>query len=156
MEATKEEEAPTSEQNPNPNSNPNSNPIPNPNLNPNPPRTTKGKSCKGCAYYSSVRKANSQNPVCYGLSRTLEQGHFLIVSLIFYFGLIFVYDSILLVEVENAKTLELKVCWWNFSNLLLNMLWCRCIICVFVFHFFFICGTKINCAWCKGNWKLNV
>ncbi|CAK8575271.1 unnamed protein product [Lathyrus sativus] len=68
MEATKEENP-----NPIPNSNPNSNPNPNPNRNPNPPHTTKGKSCKGCAYYSSVRKANSQNPVCYGLSRTLEQ-----------------------------------------------------------------------------------
>ncbi|XP_004506406.1 uncharacterized protein [Cicer arietinum] len=61
--------------NPNPNRNPNRNPnsVPNPNPNPNRPRTTKGKSCKGCAYYSSVHKAKSKNPTCYGLSRTLQQ-----------------------------------------------------------------------------------
>ncbi|KAL5065593.1 hypothetical protein RYX36_027330, partial [Vicia faba] len=33
----------------------------------------KGKSCKGCTYYSSIHKAKSQNPTYYGLSRTLEQ-----------------------------------------------------------------------------------
>lgn len=88
MEATKEEAAPTSEKNPNPNSNQNSNP--NPNRNPNPPRTTKAKSCKGCAYYSSIRRANSQNPSCYGLSRTLEQGYLLFCYVLFCFGLIFV------------------------------------------------------------------
>ncbi|KAK2379508.1 hypothetical protein QL285_067301 [Trifolium repens] len=68
-----EEEAPTIERNPNSIPNPNPNPNPNLNPNPNPPQTTKGKSCKGCAYYSSVLKAKSKNPTCYGLSRTLQQ-----------------------------------------------------------------------------------
>ncbi|KAI0514277.1 hypothetical protein KFK09_010312 [Dendrobium nobile] len=33
----------------------------------------KGKSCKGCLYFSSVLKANARNPVCFGISRTLPQ-----------------------------------------------------------------------------------
>ncbi|BAT90984.1 hypothetical protein VIGAN_06228400 [Vigna angularis var. angularis] len=64
----------------NPNQNPNANPYPNPNSNQNPnpnsPHTTKGsigKSCKGCAYYSSVYKTKSKNPTCVGFSRTLQQ-----------------------------------------------------------------------------------
>ncbi|WVZ03904.1 hypothetical protein V8G54_024710 [Vigna mungo] len=62
----------------NPNQNPNANPNPNSNQNPNPnsPHTTKGsigKSCKGCAYYSSVYKSKSKTPTCVGIPRTLEQ-----------------------------------------------------------------------------------
>ncbi|ESW03753.1 hypothetical protein PHAVU_011G039500 [Phaseolus vulgaris] len=64
----------------NPNQNPNANPFPNPNSNqnpnPNPPHTTrgsKGKSCKGCTYYSSLHKTKSKNPTCVGFSRTLQQ-----------------------------------------------------------------------------------
>lgn len=34
----------------------------------------KGKSCKGCLYYSSLRKSQSRNPMCFGISRTLPQG----------------------------------------------------------------------------------
>lgn len=34
----------------------------------------KGKSCKGCLYYSSTFKSNSRNPLCLGLSRSLPQG----------------------------------------------------------------------------------
>ncbi|CAA3016355.1 Hypothetical predicted protein [Olea europaea subsp. europaea] len=30
-----------------------------------------GKSCKGCLYYSSHLKADSRNPLCVGLSRSL-------------------------------------------------------------------------------------
>ncbi|PKA50246.1 hypothetical protein AXF42_Ash017840 [Apostasia shenzhenica] len=33
----------------------------------------KGKSCKGCLYYSSVLKSSSRSPVCVGISRTLPQ-----------------------------------------------------------------------------------
>ncbi|AES87732.1 hypothetical protein MtrunA17_Chr4g0014381 [Medicago truncatula] len=62
-----QKQAPPSEQNPN------SIPDSNPNPNPNRPRTVKGKSCKGCAYYSSVLKSKSKNPTCYGLSRTLQE-----------------------------------------------------------------------------------
>ncbi|KAK1363508.1 Altered inheritance of mitochondria 23, mitochondrial [Heracleum sosnowskyi] len=40
----------------------------NPNLNNN-----KGKSCKGCLYYSSSFKSNSRNPLCVGISRSLPQ-----------------------------------------------------------------------------------
>ncbi|KAK4361492.1 hypothetical protein RND71_020444 [Anisodus tanguticus] len=32
-----------------------------------------GKSCKGCLYYSSTYKSNSQNPLCLGLTRSLPQ-----------------------------------------------------------------------------------
>ncbi|XP_027910244.1 uncharacterized protein LOC114169331 [Vigna unguiculata] len=69
-------------QNPIPNSNPNQNPNTNPNPNsnenpnPNPPHTTKGskgKSCKGCTYYTSLHKIKSKNPTCVGFSRTLQQ-----------------------------------------------------------------------------------
>ncbi|KAK8916473.1 hypothetical protein KSP39_PZI022466 [Platanthera zijinensis] len=34
----------------------------------------KGKSCKGCLYYSSILKSNARTPVCVGISRTLPQG----------------------------------------------------------------------------------
>ncbi|XP_028765676.1 uncharacterized protein LOC114723639 isoform X2 [Neltuma alba] len=46
-----------------------------PNRNPSSPQTRgfKGKSCKGCLYYSSVQKSKSKNPTCVGFSRTLQQ-----------------------------------------------------------------------------------
>ena len=34
----------------------------------------KGKSCKGCLYYSSTFKSNSRNPLCVGISRSLPHG----------------------------------------------------------------------------------
>ncbi|KAJ4716611.1 Altered inheritance of mitochondria 23, mitochondrial [Melia azedarach] len=52
---------------------------PNPNNNNNNDKDTsqnkilKGKSCKGCLYYSSALKSNSQNPVCVGIPRNLQQ-----------------------------------------------------------------------------------
>ncbi|CAL9112665.1 unnamed protein product [Musa textilis] len=36
--------------------------------------TNKGKSCKGCLYYSSRLKSDARIPVCVGISRTLPQG----------------------------------------------------------------------------------
>ncbi|KAI4375682.1 hypothetical protein MLD38_013523 [Melastoma candidum] len=54
-------------------------PKPNPNPNPNPDSVApasslyKGKSCKGCLYYSSLKKAKSQPPTCVGISRKLQQ-----------------------------------------------------------------------------------
>lgn len=33
----------------------------------------KGKSCKGCLYYSSTLKSNSRNPVCVGITRSLPK-----------------------------------------------------------------------------------
>lgn len=38
--------------------------------NPNP---NKGKSCKGCLYYSSALKSDSRNPLCVGITRSLPQ-----------------------------------------------------------------------------------
>lgn len=80
MAVTKDEAAPTpgtgGTQPHNPNPNPNQNSKPSPNPNPNPPHTTrgsKGKSCKGCTYYSSLHKAKSNNPTCFGFSKTLQQ-----------------------------------------------------------------------------------
>ncbi|KAJ9540831.1 hypothetical protein OSB04_027337 [Centaurea solstitialis] len=35
--------------------------------------TRKGKSCKGCLYYSSTLKSNSRNPVCVGITRSLPK-----------------------------------------------------------------------------------
>ncbi|WOK98199.1 hypothetical protein Cni_G06909 [Canna indica] len=35
--------------------------------------TYKGKSCKGCLYYSSRLKSDARNPVCVGISRSLPQ-----------------------------------------------------------------------------------
>ncbi|KAI4297679.1 hypothetical protein L6164_037560 [Bauhinia variegata] len=48
---------------------------PNPKPNPNSQQTggLKGKSCKGCLYYSSIRRSKSKNPTCVGFSRTLQQ-----------------------------------------------------------------------------------
>lgn len=42
----------------------------------------KAKSCKGCLYYSSHMKANSRNPICAGLTRSLPNcnPNFCIVS----------------------------------------------------------------------------
>ena len=34
----------------------------------------KGRSCKGCLYYSSQLKSDSRNPLCIGLSRSLPAG----------------------------------------------------------------------------------
>lgn len=34
----------------------------------------KGKSCKGCLYYSSTFKSNSRNPLCVGFTRSLPNG----------------------------------------------------------------------------------
>uniref|UniRef100_A0A5B7BKJ3 DUF8204 domain-containing protein n=1 Tax=Davidia involucrata TaxID=16924 RepID=A0A5B7BKJ3_DAVIN len=46
----------------------------NRNQNPNPAiKAPKGKSCKGCLYYSSIRNSKSQSPMCAGFSRTLQQ-----------------------------------------------------------------------------------
>lgn len=56
-------------------------PPPPPNRNPNPSSPAgpaggyKGKSCKGCLYYSSIQKSKSQRPTCVGISRSLQQGH---------------------------------------------------------------------------------
>ncbi|XP_071707279.1 uncharacterized protein [Rutidosis leptorrhynchoides] len=33
----------------------------------------KGKSCKGCLYYSSTLRSNSRNPVCVGFTRSLPK-----------------------------------------------------------------------------------
>ncbi|KAI4964147.1 hypothetical protein ZWY2020_006968 [Hordeum vulgare] len=34
----------------------------------------KGKSCKGCLYYSSVLKSRGYNPICVGIPRSIPQG----------------------------------------------------------------------------------
>ncbi|XP_020409435.1 uncharacterized protein LOC18767722 isoform X2 [Prunus persica] len=47
-------------------------PNPNPNLSNG---SAKGKSCKGCLYYSSTQKSKSKYPTCVGLSKTLQQGY---------------------------------------------------------------------------------
>ncbi|XP_039035141.1 uncharacterized protein LOC120171506 [Hibiscus syriacus] len=52
------------------NQNPNSSANPN---NQNQIRGSKGKTCKGCLYYSSALKFKSQNPTCIGIPRTLQQ-----------------------------------------------------------------------------------
>lgn len=39
----------------------------------NPNQETRGRSCKGCLYHSSILKSKSQNPRCVGISRTLQQ-----------------------------------------------------------------------------------
>ncbi|XVF67805.1 hypothetical protein PTKIN_Ptkin10aG0151300 [Pterospermum kingtungense] len=61
-----EAENKTQNQNPVSNANPNIN-------NPNPSQGPKGKSCKGCLYYSSALKSKSRNPTCVGIPRTLPQ-----------------------------------------------------------------------------------
>ncbi|CAN6463834.1 unnamed protein product [Victoria cruziana] len=35
--------------------------------------TNRGKSCKGCLYYSSLLKSKQRNPLCVGVSRALPQ-----------------------------------------------------------------------------------
>lgn len=40
----------------------------------------KGKSCKGCLYYSSIRKSKSRNPLCLGITGALQQGISLILN----------------------------------------------------------------------------
>ncbi|XP_038900456.1 uncharacterized protein LOC120087673 isoform X3 [Benincasa hispida] len=44
-----------------------------PNLTSNGAKDSKGKSCKGCLYYSSLQKSKSKTPTCIGLSKTLDQ-----------------------------------------------------------------------------------
>lgn len=56
----------------------NQNQNPNPNPTPNPSKGSMGKSCKGCLYYSSLQKSKSKNPTCVGISRTLQEGLFLV------------------------------------------------------------------------------
>ncbi|CAL5063208.1 unnamed protein product [Urochloa decumbens] len=38
-----------------------------------PPPPRKGKSCKGCLYYSSVLKSRGYNPICVGIPRSIPQ-----------------------------------------------------------------------------------
>ncbi|KAF7848335.1 hypothetical protein BT93_L2085 [Corymbia citriodora subsp. variegata] len=52
---------------------PSPSPSPNPVPNPNGSAGLRGKSCKGCLYYSSVLKSKSQTPTCVGFSRTLNE-----------------------------------------------------------------------------------
>ncbi|KAL3730816.1 hypothetical protein ACJRO7_027788 [Eucalyptus globulus] len=52
---------------------PNPGPGPGPGPNPNGSAGSRGKSCKGCLYYSSVLKSKSQPPTCVGFSRTLNE-----------------------------------------------------------------------------------
>ncbi|KAF5443861.1 hypothetical protein F2P56_036385 [Juglans regia] len=40
--------------------------------NPNQSEGSKGKSCKGCLYYSSLQKSKSKKPTCVGLSQALQ------------------------------------------------------------------------------------
>ncbi|KAK8700056.1 hypothetical protein V6N13_018461 [Hibiscus sabdariffa] len=61
---TEEAKIETQNQNPNSNANPN---------NQDQIRGPKGKSCKGCLYYSSALKSKSQNPTCVGIPSTLQQ-----------------------------------------------------------------------------------
>lgn len=49
--------------------------------NPNP---NKGKSCKGCLYYSSALKSDSRNPLCVGITRSLPQGQYIYVYVYVY------------------------------------------------------------------------
>ncbi|KAF0903683.1 hypothetical protein E2562_029056 [Oryza meyeriana var. granulata] len=37
--------------------------------------TVKGKSCKGCLFYSSVLRSRERGPVCAGITRTIPQGY---------------------------------------------------------------------------------
>lgn len=46
------------------------------------PNHNKGKSCKGCLYYSSALKSHSRNPLCIGFTRSLPQGQFLLIKLL--------------------------------------------------------------------------
>jgi hypothetical protein len=62
----------------------------NPNPNPSQSKGSKGKSCKGCLYYSSLQKSKSKNPTCVGFSRAL-QGRTLNLQLVFPFFLLFVW-----------------------------------------------------------------
>lgn len=51
--------------------------IQNQNLKPNRDQSrgsTRGRSCKGCLYYSSVQKSKSKYPTCVGFYTTLNQG----------------------------------------------------------------------------------
>ena len=105
MEVTKDEAATPGSggaQPPNPISNGNPNPNPNPNPNtPHTPRGSKGKSCKGCTYYTSLHKAKSKNPTCVGFSRALQQGISLFV--------------LLFISLMNLENLYIgKIMKWNF------------------------------------------
>ncbi|KAL4615922.1 hypothetical protein ACB092_07G161800 [Castanea dentata] len=51
----------------------NQNPNPNHNNNIISKNGSKGKSCKGCLYYSSLQRSKSKNPTCVGIPRTLHQ-----------------------------------------------------------------------------------
>lgn len=44
-----------------------------------PSSKNKGKSCKGCLYYSSTLKSKSRNPLCVGITRSFPQGMFCLI-----------------------------------------------------------------------------
>lgn len=44
-----------------------------------PSSKNKGKSCKGCLYYSSTLKSKSRNPLCVGITRSFPQGKFRLI-----------------------------------------------------------------------------
>lgn len=60
----------------------------------NPNQETRGRSCKGCLYHSSILKSKSQNPRCVGISRTLQQGPSLFLLLSLYLSPVFLVDRV--------------------------------------------------------------
>lgn len=82
--------------------NQNQNPTPNSSnyKETNQGKLLKGKSCKGCLYYSSALKSNSHNPICVGIPRTLNEGLSSIgfVLFVFYFDCL---DSVCLLAYES-------------------------------------------------------
>lgn len=58
--------------------------VQNQNPAPNQSKGSKGKSCKGCLYYSSLQKSNSKKPTCVGFSRAL-QGRTINLQFVFLF-----------------------------------------------------------------------
>ena len=97
------------------NQNPNSNTNPN-NQNQNQSQGSKGKSCKGCLYYSSALKSNSRNPTCVGIPRTLPQGLFF--NLTFYTSFILMINRVsyvLLIQLDYfVKTRKKDMYWMKF------------------------------------------
>ena len=81
----------------------------NPNPNPNQNKGSKGKSCKGCLYYSSLQRSKSKNPTCVGFSRTLHQGQFLNFFFFFFFFSLMVMMLVGLFGCRENQEMEKKI-----------------------------------------------
>ena len=101
-----------------------------PNLTSNGVKDSKGKSCKGCLYYSSLQKSKSKTPTCIGLSKTLDQGTSPISLCFFHASLQIEFDQ--WVNGSESYSFSFFIIW-----VLITFLFCYVLLYIVVFYLLF-------------------